>query len=360
MESSMLPIFEQKQPERFAKQLPTGVRPIRVDWKNGGECAQIQFSDGKSSPGSCIRCTNPPCMEYAPSELILPIFSDFPADKNNGVCPTGAITWPHNEYSPTIDGEICISCGLCVSRCPVRAIYLSANQACINDEPNKHFVVQTFRATKTSTHATSNLFRAVVERGVYRTETDETLNKFLSTFEQVAADMGVQFPNHLARNLLLACGIGAAMRRRGDTNIRMDMVLGPPGVQSGTGEVEFGGGVLDAPRNILDNVAVLIARYELDRDSIIPLIVTLSLPNQRSEYWQVVRDISTVLNVSINTITIGALVLLVWNRRRIKMSTGDEFYIDVGSPSLRPIMERVLGRSLNVTVGYPGLLESGK
>lgn len=356
----MLPTFEQKQPERFAKQLPPGVIPIRVDWGNGGERAQIQFSDGKSSPGSCIRCTNPPCMEYALSELILPIFSDFPADRNNSVCPTGAITWPHDQTSPTIDGDICISCGLCVSRCPVRAIHLSTDQALIHDEPNEHFVVQTFRATQESTDATSYLFRAVREYGVYRTETDERLADFLGVIERVAVDMGAQFPNQLARNLLLACGIGAAMRRRGDTNIRMDMVLGPPGVQSGTGEVEFGGGVLDAPRNILDNVAVLIARYELDRNRIIPLIVTLSLPNQRSEYWQVVRDIRAVLDVSINTVTVGALVLLVWNRCRIEIVIGDEFYVDVDSPSLRPTMEQILERGLNITLGYPGLLESGK
>ncbi len=114
-------------------------------------------------------------MEYALSELILPIFSDFPADRNNSVCPTGAITWPHDEASPIIDGEACISCGLCVNRCPVRAIFLSTDRAHIHDEPNEHFVIQTFRATKESTNTTSALFVAVTERGVYRMETDEVL-----------------------------------------------------------------------------------------------------------------------------------------------------------------------------------------
>ncbi len=360
MESSMLPTLRQKQPGRLAKQLPKGVRPVIVTWGNDGIPAQIQFSDGMSSPGSCIRCVNPPCMEYTASELELSVFRDFPADRNESVCPPGAITWPQEEDSPLIDSEICISCGLCVSRCPTRAIYLDGNGAHINDLPNRHFQVQNFPATKESTEVITALFNRLSERGIYRAETDTILDGFLKHFVQVAADQGAQFPNHLARNLLIACGIGAAMRRRGDTNIRMDMVLGPPGVASGTGEVEFGAGVLDAPRNILDNVAVLVARYEIAKDHIVPLIVSLSLPNQRSEYWQVIKDIRSVLGVSINSITLGALVVLVWNRKKIVIETGEELYIDADSPSLRPILERILGRRVNVVMGYPGFLESIK
>lgn len=360
MESSTLPTLKQKEPGRLAKQMPEGIKPVRVEWGTGGTLAQIQFSDGKTSPGSCIRCANPPCMEYSTSELALEIFSDFPADRNDSVCPTGAITWPQEESSPIISGDTCISCGLCVSRCPVRAIYLDTDGAHVNDVPNKHFLVQDFPATQEITEATATIFNGLIEHGIYRAESDAILNGFLSHFETVSVGQGAQFPNHLARNLLIACGVGAAMRRRGDSNVRMDMVLGPPGIKGGTGEVELGAGVLDAPRNILDNVAVLVARYEIARDHIIPLIVSLYLPNQRSEYWQVIKDIRTVLDVSINSITIGALVVLVWNRAKIEIRTGEELYIDSDSPSLRPSVERILGRKLNIITGYSGFLESGK
>lgn len=150
------------------------------------------------------------------------------------------------------------------------------------------------------------------------------------------------------------------MRRRGDTNIRMDMVLGPPGVDRGTSEVELGAGVLDAPRNILDNMAVLIARYDIDKDQIVPLIVTLSLPNQRSEYWQVIQDIRKVLEVKINSITIGALIVLVWNRAKIDIKTGDELYVDADLTSLRVKIEHILKRHLKTSKEYPGFLESVK
>jgi NAD-dependent dihydropyrimidine dehydrogenase PreA subunit len=299
-------------------------------------------------------------MEYSQSELELSVFKEFPADRNESVCPTRAITWPQDTESPIVDSNACISCGLCVSRCPVKAIFLDDSGAHVNDEPNTHFQVQDYLTTDEITQSTTRLFQDVTETGVYSAKNDAVLSQFLSHFQQVAQDQGVQFPNHLARNLLIACGIGAAMRRRGDTNIRMDMVLGEPGVERGTGEVELGAGVLDAPRNILDNVAVLVARYEVAKDSIVPLIVSLSLPNQRSEYWQVIQDIRNVLGVKINSITIGALIILVWNRANIVITAGDELYIDADIPSLRPMVERILGRQLNAIKEYPGVFESTK
>ena len=360
MESLELPTLRPRQPERLAKKLPEGVGPVDIDWSRPASPALIQFSDGASSVGSCIRCTNPPCMEYVPTELEVDIFKDFPADRNESVCPTGAITWPQDEYSPLINITQCISCGLCVSRCPVRAIYLDEDGAHVNDEPNNHFQIQNFLTTEEITEATARMFDRIVEKGVYRAETDAALGRFLSDFQEVEKDQSAQFPNHLARNLLIACGVGAAMRRRGDTNIRMDMVLGPPGVSSGTSEVELGEGVLDAPRNILDNVAVLVARYEVDKNQIIPLVVSLALPNQRSEYWQVIKDIRNILGVKINSITIGALVVLIWNRAEILIRTGEELYIDADLTSLRSKVEVILGRRLNITDGYPGFLENMK
>ncbi len=362
MGSSGLGTLRQKQPDRLAKTLPEEIRPTRIEWGQNDAPALIHFSDGKSSPGSCIRCARPPCMEYASHELELEVFKDFPADRSDTVCPTGAITWPLDDDSPTIDPEACISCGLCVSRCPTRAIYLDDYGAHVNDEPNNHFRVQDFLATEENVEAVAELFDSVAEEGSYRTETDERFGRFLDHFTKVAKRQSSQFPNHLARNLLIACGIGAAMRRRGDVNVRMEMVLGPPGIERGTGEVVLrqSGGVLDAPRNILDNVAVLVARYGVAKERIVPLIVTLALPNQRQEYWRVIKDIADVLGVRINSVTVGVLILVLWNRAKIVFKEGEELYVDVESPSLRSKVEAILGRAINMASGYPGLLESQK
>jgi NAD-dependent dihydropyrimidine dehydrogenase PreA subunit len=350
-----------KRIDRPAKSLPDKIKPIQIDWHEQYFSAKITFSDGKTSIGSCIRCFHPFCVEYSPKELELSVFQDFPADKNSDVCPTSAISWTHETLSPVINKEACILCGLCVSRCPTRAIYLDNDGAYVNDEPNAHFILQNTPSDSETTAIITRLFQKVPEKGIYLFESDILMKKVREKVEGVAHTQSAQFPNHLARNLLIAVGIGAAMRRRGDTNIRMDLVLGPPGVKYGTGEVELGAEVLGAPRNILDNVAILVARYELSKDNIIPFVVSLDLPNLRSEYWQFIKDVKNVLDVKINSITIGALIVLTWSRAKILIRTGEEFYIDIDSPSLRPKIEKILGRTLNIKdAGYPGFLESSK
>ena len=353
--------LKQKHGKRIAKVLPKGVKPIRVEWDGKGNPATVKFSDGKESLGSCIRCFNPPCMEYSSKELHLAVFQDFPADKNNAVCPTSAITWPQDSQSPIINSSICILCGLCVSRCPVRAIHLNEKGAYLNDEPSQHFLLLQKPTEQSTTSEISTQFKGIYETGVYLFESDKLMHLFRTRFEKIAEKQTAQFPNHLVRNLLIESGVGAAMRRRGDTNVRMDLVLGPPGVKHGTAEVELGAEVLDAPRNILDNIAVLVGRYGLSKDSIVPIIISLELPNQRSEYWQFIRDIRDVLRVKINSLTVGALAVIVWNRKSIMINTGDECYVDVEQPSLRSKLIEILERDVNIkTLGYPGFLESLK
>ena len=357
----MFSTLRQKQVLHPAKKLIANARPRLIDWRDGGHPAIIEFTDGQRSPGSCIRCHNPMCMEYSASELEISAFEEFPADWNNQVCPTAAITWPQNSDTPTIDQSMCICCGICVNRCPIRAIYLDHTSAHVNDQPNQHFFVSNKGADEQTTFETTRLFDGVVESGIYLRESDDVFLHFRQKFEEVVEEQTAQFPNHLARNLLTTVGISAAMRRRGDAYIRMDLVLGPPGVVRGTAEVEMGSEILDAPRDILDNIAVLVGRYNVPKDNFLPLIVSLSLPNQRSEYWQFIKDVKTVLNIWINSITVGALVVLVWNRVKIGIKSGDELYIDVDHPSLRPNIEKILGRRLQITGdGYPGFLESGK
>lgn len=357
----MYQTLRQKRIDRPAKSLPDKIKPIQIDWQEGCPPARITFSDGKTAIGSCIRCFHPFCMEYSPEELELSVFQDFPADKNSDVCPTSAISWTHETPAPVVNKKACILCGLCVSRCPTRAIYLDNDGACVNDEPNDHFILQCKPSDAEATATTTKLFQKVPEKGIYLFESDSTMKKFREKFEGVAHAQSAQFPNHLARNLLIAVGVGAAMRRRGDTNIRMDLVLGPPGVKHGTGEVELGAEVLDAPRNILDNVAILVARYKLSKNNIVPLIVSLDLPNLRSEYWQFIKDVRSVLNVKINSITVGALIVITWNRAKVRIKSGEELYIDIDSPSLRQKIESILERRLNIKDdGYPGFLESAK
>lgn len=357
----MYKILCQRQPRRPAKVLPEGILPVSVEWSNKASPATLSFSDRDTSAGSCIRCIHPPCIEYTQDELRQSGAFNFPADLDNRVCPTSAIEWPVTSPSPSVDSDQCILCGICVSRCPVRAIYLTESGAKVNDDPNTHFQLSEVLSTPELTYETTTKFRRLRETGSYMYETDDLLLHFRSNLERVSADQQSQFPNLLARNLFITLGLKAAMRRRGDTNVRMDLLMDYGKAVIGPGEVEYGAAILDVPRNLLDDVAVMVSRYEVGIDRIIPLAVCVSLPNQRSEFWEVIGDIHKVLGIAVSTTTVGVLVIMVWNRASLDADALKGFRLTRDLTSLIPATESILGRHLDLTQGgYPGLFESGK
>lgn len=360
MALSDYPILKQRKTAKKLKTLSAGIHPVSIEWNRDERHSMIQFSDGGSAPGSCIHCINPPCLEYADSEIELEIFKAFPSDRTLEVCPTKAISWPQESDSPIIDDESCIFCGLCVSRCPVAAICLNPDEdtVVLNDLPNKYFHLHDQDVSEATHESLRKAFSEVPKKGIFTLESDEVLQRFYDKFKSVVTKKkhSAQFPNHLVRNLMLAVGLKALMSRRGDAYLRMDIVFEQNG-RAGTCEVELGGEFLDAPRNLLDSVAVLVSRDKIGKNNIVPLVVTLSLPRQRSEYWQVIKDIKQVLNLRINSLTIGMLVLLVWNGIRISLDSQEILYADSDTATLKDKFECILGRELNLTEGYPGLLK---
>lgn len=357
-------ILKQKKSSKKSKTLVAGVAPVSIEWSQDEKHPIIKFSDGGQATGSCIHCINPPCLEYTADEIKLDTFKEFPADRTPEVCPTKAISWPQESDAPIIDSEACISCGICVSRCPVAAIYLDPDKttAILNDLSNKYFLPQNQQVSETVQRDLLKKFSQIPENGIFVLENDNILQRLFDKFKSVTTEkkQGDQFPNHLVRNLMLAVGVDALMRRRGDTNLRMDIVFEQSGGKLGTCEVELGSEILDTPRNLLDDVAVLVSRYKISKNNIIPLIVTLSLPNRRSEYWQVIKDVKQVLNLQINSLTIGMLILLIWNRIKISLDSQEILYVDSDLYTLRGKFERILGRKLNIMEGYPGFIESQK
>lgn len=284
---------------------------------------------------------------------------DFPADLDSSVCPTSAITWETANPSPTVNPETCISCGLCVSRCPVGAIGMREDSiAFINDEDNEYFQQASKLRTPKIVDEIKSKFSGMQTSGRFLLETDALLG---GIYNRIAKLMKTtpKLPQHLTRNLLLALGNQAAMRRLGDVNVRMELVFANP-VSVGTAEVEIGEGVLDAPRNILDNIAVLVSRYHFSKTDIASLIVSLQLPRQRTDYWLVLKDIKGVLDVRIGTLTIGALMILVWEQKYVHFHVDNQFYADDGNRSIRKALESILGRDLNVSPRLLGIAEPAK
>lgn len=281
------------------------------------EKTAVMLADGRSGIGSCLGCGNAPCMEKNISELALFGSLDaFPGDPSREVCPTKAIKWDQEKSVAIVTSDECIGCGLCISRCPYGAISLVNGLFAhveIND-PDKLTVV----GTLISEHPT------VIRKGHIATLDAPAAANILSN---VRALSDIQ-TTLLVRNLLNEVGLNARTRRRGDTNMRIDVVGFSRRERPFVAEIETSVGVLESPRALLEDIAILHSRYGYAVEKIDPISIILVFPNIRSEYYQVIRDIEKVLGIRCRSLTIGALIAMLWNFHKLQGFNGENFAIN--------------------------------
>ena len=296
-------------------------------------------------------------MRYNERELNVPSFPDFPSDGNSSVCPTGALLWPNDSCSgPTINQSLCIGCCLCATRCPVGAISISKDGTTTVTDVDTNQIVEPDKANKEDVRED---FLRVKRIGCIRKENDRILKHYSSGLIKALFHMGPRFPNIISRNLMIGTGWRAAARRAGDTNVRVDLVADRLEILSAI-EVEFSNAIIDAPRSVLDSLAILLSRYDKDRSKIIGLVAALELPNLRSEYWQVIADIQKALDVRVYTVTVTALSMLLWNNAVFGHVPDSLPFATIGHASIRDAIEMSLGRSLELSLGCASALESSK
>jgi Fe-S-cluster-containing hydrogenase component 2 len=295
-----------------------GADAAAVRFGDGGRSV-VTLTDGRSGTGTCLGCGSAPCMEKDASELALfgPL-DDFPGDPSLDVCPTKAIRWDGENAAAFIVAGDCIGCGLCISRCPYGAISLvDGTAARVEAADPDGLVALGPRIGKHPQPKRSGQIAAL----------DAPVATNLQATVEALDDARATL---LVRNLLNDVGLNARTRRRGDTNMRIDAVGFSRSQRPFVAEIETGPGVLESPRALLEDVAVLHARYGYAVGDIDPISIIVSFPNVRSEYYQVIRDIEKVLGLRCRTITVGALVALLWNCASIDGFDGDAFAIGEG------------------------------
>lgn len=305
----------------------------------------------------CLNCPDVPCMKFNRSEIDQGIIPGFPSDDLLIVCPTNAMILGENGQID-INNENCILCGACASRCQIGAIYFDHTTGfkvnTINDVGYTSVTIPAieFFAWRDET------FRGCKKRGLYILENDSIVREFTTRFNRHRYSMGDRLPNLLSRNLLLAHRFVAAMSRRGNNFMRMDIVFSTLDAGHGVAEVEFGQTAnLDAPRDILDSLSVVVSRYGWLLESTIPLIITDELPNRRSEYWSIMQDIKNVVEIEVYTITVFLLTLLLWNNKLLSLPN-PTLYVDRETCSYRiEVIEKILGRPLQCEITANSLID---
>jgi ferredoxin len=284
---------------------------------------KVILSDGRQGKGSCLGCGSAPCIEKHPSELVLPGTLDtYPGDPCLDVCPTKAVLWDQEYAVASISGENCIGCGLCVSRCPYGAISL-VDGLVAKIETADHDGIVTLGAYRGKHSMPMRNGQIAYLNAPAAVSLPITVGKLVDTRAAL-----------LIRNLLNEIGLNTRVRRRGDTNMRIDAVGISLSERPFVVEIELSTGVLESPRALLEDVAVLHSRYGYAVADIDPISIILTFPNIRSEYYQVIRDIEFVLGIRCRTITVGALVAILWACATIDSFAGSAFFVGEGTINL--------------------------
>jgi len=341
-----------KQKENHRKNIvPISPKEVNHIRRKENIKTQIILNSGLSRDGYCIACKEPKCVNYNETELELS-FIKIPYDNNNNVCPFSAISIDENSGFPQVDSNQCIGCGLCVNRCPFGALSIIEYKAFVNID----------LSFENNTKERNNRFDQLVDdyqkidrNGYIRDISNKNLQNVLSQLDIVSRD--AQFPNHLSRNLLIENEFKTIIRRKGDNIIRFD------GISEANGslyilEIEFSKDVLEAPRAILDDLSVVADKIAVNRSQFKPLIVLNELPNKRAEFWRVIEDISNVLGVNIDTITIGMLFLSLWGKLDI---THIDQFMDYKNQTLRnAILGLLIDGEFGIDEGFMSILEPFK
>ena len=295
----------------------------------------IVFMGEEEKHIGCIRCANPRCMFFSNDEVSCHSIENFPSDRRRDVCPVNAIKWDETTGFPLVDTNQCLSCGICVSRCPVGALYFSNDgELNINTEPGEYIEeIPNNGTTQAIQESLISELMQIHRGGVMLNATDDLFDSIYEKLFQVHNNNH----NTVGRNLLIALGCNCAMRRIGDVYTRMDAVYTSKTGSFGAVEIEFGRDTLDASRGILDDIAVLFTRFGVQKHDNNAVVICLQLPNARQGYWQVVKDIKNVEGIKISTITIGALMLLLWNGCTFDPED-DQYYLDFDNMDLRHII----------------------
>lgn len=325
---------------------------LRGDFNGGLQPVVVELDDGTRGRGTCLGCHDAPCMTMAEEDLVLPeILRDFPGDPSRDVCPTGAIAWNATGETAEVNGNTCIGCGLCIARCPYGAISLTPEGvASVEDGDPDDLTVAAVGTQNSIGHVRPPTSGRI---GPIRFP---VVQRMPQAIENLSSHVSARF----VRNLLIESGVQCRIRRPGDTNVRMDGVLTTAEGRLGVLEIELGNAVLESPRELLEDVAVLRGRYGIEVGSIDPVSVISRLPNARSEYFRVMSDIEQVLNLRCRTVTIGALLAVLWQFERIEGFTGGLFVTSPDYTDLLPAMRHHLADSIPVWEPYDGAYRPSK
>ncbi|MBT7557323.1 4Fe-4S binding protein [Candidatus Woesearchaeota archaeon] len=318
---------------------PDGAIPTKVThFKHRCKPSEVTLSNKMVIESACVQCSNASCMEIPINN---DVFDSLKMSQTDLLCPTNSIAYKDKEIY--IDSN-CIKCGLCISACPVGAIFFNENNDVEIRRADENFTLQNEKLT-----FDTQTIDVIHEQP---SESEDAIRQIISNIQSLTSKGPIM--NKLVVKSFESIGFSTYITRSGDVNLRMDALSKEDDIYYPI-EIEISAN-LDAPRDILDDVAVFCSRQNVSKDNVIGIIVLGEIPNKRTEYWELISDIESVTGVKIATIPIAALLTCVWNKKPINVR---DYFLGKGRTSVRSAINQSLGREINVSPNS-NLLEAVK
>ena len=113
---------------------------------------------------------------------------------------------------------------------------------------------------------------------------------------------------------------------------------------------------LDSVRDTMENIALLCSRYDIKINDIRGAIIVKELPNKRSDVWELLKDVKSVLSIDICIIPIYVLYKIVIEGCSINL---DLFNSVENQKSFRNSLEKNIEKKINLRKDS-SLIESKK
>jgi ferredoxin len=279
--------------------------------------ARTGLRDGAGHPvGGCLECPDAPCLRFTPAELSAPVGLEISKHTDDMVCPSAAITMERPGV-PEIDPDVCLGCGICISRCPVRAISL--------DDQGRAAVREVAPDKKRPFAGSDAQFDAARSDAAVRITLSHDSGADLAgqALHALTALTARRSPGGrpradtrrtaalLVRNAFLALGMPARLSVQGNNADPCEIAARLPDGGVVIGEIEYGGDGLDATRRAMAAVAIARSRLGVGVEHARPVVVILGLPNGRTDVYRLTDDLDQILDVKVCLLPMASLLSAV-------------------------------------------------
>lgn len=320
---------------------------------NPGMAATWIDEAGHEAQAGCLDCVEKTCIAFSESEISHGMFNDLPLDRVRDACASKAIKIDDQKGGVSIDADLCVLCGVCAERCQAKAIFLTDDTAVVASSD----LLEKSPDSDAHSKSIAQLHKAVVS-GIYLFPTDKSALRILAQIKQIKPRTDIFSPNRLVRNILTTLGWPAGSYNQGVQYSNIDVVANS-GETRVVAEIEIGAELLDTARNLMTASAMLFDRHHWPKKQTELISVGLSIPNKRTDYWNVLEDIASVLGMHVKTITLPALIYLVWLRGELDLAS-ENFILDADNPSIRYALPAYRKFLVGLTQGFGSILEPPK